>query len=95
MAKRTLSRVLKDYRERANLSQLELAAMSGVNQATISDIESDRVSNTSMRTIRKICQALRLDPLEILDVHGWDVHEKDLDHSRPLLINRYEDENDK
>jgi transcriptional regulator with XRE-family HTH domain len=85
---RSLGNVLKSYRERAKLSQLQLAFASNINQATISDIELGKVNNTSMKTMRRICTALKLNVLEILDIHGWDVHESDLD--KPLLVNRYE-----
>lgn len=91
-SERTLGRVLKEYRERAKLTQEKLAYSSGINQSTIADIELGNIQNTNIRSLRRICLALHLNPLEILDIHGWDAYQKDLDFSKPLLFNRYEDD---
>jgi transcriptional regulator with XRE-family HTH domain len=55
---------LRDARERALLTQEELAARAGVQPFTISRIETDKVE-PRFSTIRKLAQALGVDPAEL------------------------------
>ena len=52
---------VKKARERALLTQEELAARAGIGAATLNRIERDRVE-PHFRTIRKIAKALGVDP---------------------------------
>ena len=55
---------LRELRERAALSQEDLAKKSGVSRATIADLEADkRPARPSTR--RKLAEALRVAPHEL------------------------------
>ena len=55
---------LRELRERAALSQEDLAKKSGVSRATIADLEADkRPARPSTR--RKLAEALRVEPHEL------------------------------
>ena len=57
---------LRELRERAALSQEDLAKRSGVSRATIADLEADkRPSRPSTR--RKLAEALGVAPAELMD----------------------------
>lgn len=57
---------LKELRERAALSQMDLAARSGVSRATIADLEAGkRPARPSTR--RKLAEALGIEPHELSD----------------------------
>ena len=55
---------LREARERALLTQEELAARAGVQPFTISRIETDKVE-PRFSTIRKVANALDIDPREL------------------------------
>jgi transcriptional regulator with XRE-family HTH domain len=52
-------------RERAFLSKSELAGRSGLNRNTIGRIEEARDTEVYPRTIRKIAEALSVDPTSL------------------------------
>lgn len=52
---------LKQERERAKLTQAELANLSGVPQAVISDIEKGITQNPRLETVKKLAVALKFD----------------------------------
>jgi transcriptional regulator with XRE-family HTH domain len=56
---------LKRARERALLTQEELAERAGIGTATLNRIERDRVE-PHFRTIRKLAKALGMDPAKLL-----------------------------
>jgi DNA-binding XRE family transcriptional regulator len=56
---------VKRVRERALLTQEELAGRAGIGTATLNRIEKDRVE-PHFRTIRKLAKALDVDPSELL-----------------------------
>ncbi len=56
---------VKRARERALLTQEELAVRAGIGTATLNRIEKDRV-DPHFRTIRKIAKALGVDPAELV-----------------------------
>lgn len=49
---------VKEYREKKNMTQLDLSQKSGVSRVTISQIESGVKRNTSSRTLLKLAKAL-------------------------------------
>jgi transcriptional regulator with XRE-family HTH domain len=59
-------------RELQELSQNELADLSGIPQSTISAIERDRV-NLGVERAKVLARALRCHPA-VLVFPGWDVH---------------------
>ena len=60
---------LKRERERAILSQRELAERAGIWYPTVSRIEKDHAS-PHPRTIRKLAKALDIDPAELVKEEG-------------------------
>ena len=52
-------------RERAFFSKSELAGRAGLNRNTIGRIEEARVTEVYPRTIRKIAEALSVDPASL------------------------------
>lgn len=52
---------LREEREKALLTQQELAARAGIGYPTVSRIENDHVE-PHFRTIRKLARALDIDP---------------------------------
>jgi transcriptional regulator with XRE-family HTH domain len=57
---------LRELRERAALSQEDLARKSGVSRATIADLEADkRPARPSTR--RKLAEALGVEPAVLMD----------------------------
>jgi transcriptional regulator with XRE-family HTH domain len=56
---------LKRARERALLTQEELAHRAGVGLTTLNRIENDR-AEPQFRTIRKLARALDIDPVSLV-----------------------------
>lgn len=60
---------LKKHRERAGLSQEELARMIGTNLTTIRQLEKRRERGAYVKTVRKLCDVLKVQPADLI---GWD-----------------------
>lgn len=58
----TAAEKLRGLREERSLSQRELAAFSGVSPATILKIERGNSSRPHPRTVRKLAEALGVEP---------------------------------
>jgi transcriptional regulator with XRE-family HTH domain len=58
---------LKSVRERRFLSREELAEKVGSHRDHIGRLERDEVANPRMTTIRKLAQALGVDPAELVE----------------------------
>jgi transcriptional regulator with XRE-family HTH domain len=58
---------LKEVRDRRLLSQRELAEKAGLSPTTILKLEDDRVKEPHPRTIRKLAEALEVDPAELVE----------------------------
>lgn len=58
---------LREVRDRRLLSQRELAEKAGLSPTTILKLEDDRVKEPHPRTIRKLAQALEVDPAELVE----------------------------
>ncbi|RLB50309.1 MAG: transcriptional regulator [Deltaproteobacteria bacterium] len=56
----TLGRALRDARRRLQLSQTEVAARSGVRQATVSNIEQG-VTRATFATVLRVMSAVELE----------------------------------
>jgi transcriptional regulator with XRE-family HTH domain len=56
---------IRDLRERAVLSQGELAVKVGISQNALSQIETGR-SQPRMSTIRKVAEALGIEPARLM-----------------------------
>jgi transcriptional regulator with XRE-family HTH domain len=56
---------VRQARERAKLTQDELATASGLDQTTISDFETGRNTNPRLKTIRALAKALRIRPVQL------------------------------
>lgn len=58
---------LRQARDERLLSQRELAEKAGLSPTTIFKLEADRVDDPHPRTIRKLAQALEVDPRDLLE----------------------------
>ena len=63
---------LREARLSREMTQEVLAAASGVEQATISNIETGRVQSPSWDTVAKLCAVLEVDPHEVFPVELRD-----------------------
>ncbi len=81
---------LREWRERAALSQGELAARSGTSRATIADLEAGNRGGQP-KTIRRLAEALRIEPE---DLYGEPTYPKEERRSslEPSLFNGIEEE---
>jgi transcriptional regulator with XRE-family HTH domain len=57
---------LRQLRERASFSQMELSELSGVSRATIADLELGK-RGSRPRTRRKLAKALGVEPWELVE----------------------------
>jgi len=57
---------LRQLREARSLSLRELQQLSGINYNTIWFIEAGRRKNTHPRTVRKLAEALGVEPTELM-----------------------------
>lgn len=64
---KTLAQIITQQREQKDISQTQLAVLSGINQAHISRIEGGK-SKPTMPTVFRICKALDIDPLTLADI---------------------------
>jgi transcriptional regulator with XRE-family HTH domain len=63
---KTLSQLIAEQREQQGLTQAQLSALAGINQAHISRIENGK-SKPTMPTVFRICKALAIDPIILAD----------------------------
>jgi transcriptional regulator with XRE-family HTH domain len=66
--KKQLGKKIKELRLRAGYSQEELASKAGLHRTYMSDIERGE-RNVSVENIKKIADALNVDPSELLKFH--------------------------
>jgi DNA-binding Xre family transcriptional regulator len=57
---------LRALREKRFLSHRELAKNAGVSPTTVLNLEAGKVSEAQRRTIRKLAEALRVDPGDLV-----------------------------
>ena len=62
----TLTLKLKEYRERKDLSQAQLAKAVGVRQATISDLETGKSRRIALDLLEKLARVLGVKPASLL-----------------------------
>ena len=56
---------LKECREKANMSQIELSKKSGVSRGTIISIETNSTKSTSTKVLEKLAKALGVSICDI------------------------------
>ena len=49
---------IKEFREKRNLTQMELCKKANISRQTLSDLESGREVNTTAATLRRLAEAL-------------------------------------
>lgn len=62
-----IGKLLKHRREQLSLSQQEVADAVGVSKSIISRWESDEVKSMGVDKVKKICEALSLDPMSLIN----------------------------
>jgi transcriptional regulator with XRE-family HTH domain len=65
----TFGRHLRELRQRAGLSQTELAAASGLHHTAISQLERIRGRSMTLETLVRLAQGLGVQPGEIVDCY--------------------------
>lgn len=83
-----LPAALRTLRRRADVSQRELAASSGVPAATVGRIESGASSNPQLRTVERLVRATGAR-LAIVDLDGTEPEALDTDHWRDGAERRF------
>jgi putative transcriptional regulator len=58
---------LQEARERAGLTQSELADRVGVRQATISDMETGKTTRIDLPILDRLCAVLKVEPGGLLE----------------------------
>jgi len=82
---------LKRFRNNLKLSQLELAAISGISHNFINNIENER-KWPSVKTMAKLVEALNVEPYHFFmpetkwKINGADFFKKELSDSIALLV---------
>lgn len=59
---------LREARVKRGLTQEELADQSGIEQATISNLETGRVQSPAWDTVAKLCRVLKVKPEDVFPV---------------------------
>lgn len=59
--------LIKEERLKKRLTQKELSRLCGISQSHISDVENG-VKSPTIRTIEKIANSLKINPLDLLKV---------------------------
>lgn len=70
----TTGQAVKLAREFNDMTQVELSAVSGLSQATLSSIENDRISMGAERA-KTLARALKVHPAVLL-FPGWDTQKE-------------------
>jgi transcriptional regulator with XRE-family HTH domain len=69
---------LRRVRERALLTQRELAAKAGLTQATVQRIESG-ATQARISTVRRLAAALQVDACELMGGGGEGTHQREIE----------------
>lgn len=62
----TIAENVKNIRKEKGMTQEELSKASGISRNSISDIETDAHSNTTIYVLCQLCRALKLTPNDII-----------------------------
>ena len=73
----TIGQRVREARQRAALSQADLAERAGLQEVTISRIENERYGPPRPSTIRKLADALRVTPAWLLYGEGVEAEGKE------------------
>ena len=60
---------IKELRERNNMTQQDLSDKSGISRAIINGLETERLTNTSLKTLKKLADALEKYPNRYQRLH--------------------------
>lgn len=63
--------IIKEAREKKGISQRELARITNISNATISEIESKKIDIPNIDTLIKLCRTLELDIIDLLIYYGY------------------------
>lgn len=62
----TLASKLRDIREQNEMTQVELANLSGITRSYISDIENGKANQVTISMITRLANTLGVQPIELL-----------------------------
>lgn len=60
--------LIKEAREKKDISQYKLAQITGINRSTIKRYEDGSIKNISFDKLSSICNALDIDIKEVLEI---------------------------
>lgn len=63
---KSIAKNLKSIRINISLSQGELSTLSGIGRSTISEIENDKHSNTTIYVLCNLCKSLKITPNDLI-----------------------------
>jgi putative transcriptional regulator len=65
---------VKQLRERAGLSQEELARRVGISLNAMQSWEYGRVKSAPFDTLQKVCETLQCEPGDVIGIDGQGIH---------------------
>ncbi len=61
---------LREAREAAGLTQVQLAEKADVRQATVSDLETGKSGRIDLEVLDRLCEALGVEPADLIERQG-------------------------
>lgn len=88
-----IKKIIKEHRQKANLTMKELAQKVGVSEATISRWESGNIASMRQSKIAALCEALDISP--VLFVPGATTNSVEVKAKQNFLQHLYKDDPDR
>jgi transcriptional regulator with XRE-family HTH domain len=80
-----IGKMIRRYREEAELSQNKLAKLSGVSVSTINEIENCVVNDVRFSTVTTLAKHLGVDPLKLIVPGNFVLNEDDKKEFRSAI----------
>lgn len=80
-----IGKMIRRYREEAELSQNKLAKLSGVSVSTINEIENCVVNDVRFSTVTTLAKHLGVDPLKLIVPGNFVLNEDDRKEFRSAI----------
>ena len=81
----TTSILIKEQREKLNLTLKEIATFVGVSEGTVSRWESGEIKNMKRNKIAKLSQILQISPLELTGISTNEEIEEFTNHEKRVI----------
>ena len=80
-----ISKLIKEQREKLNLTLKEIANFVGVSEGTVSRWESGEIKNMKRNKIAKLSQILQISPLELTGISTSEETEEFTNHEKQVI----------